>query len=170
MDRVGKTKKIYTCCNLALKPLLEFFNQIKRKRNEWPRIAACEDILQWLFGTWLDLSDLSTDREPKTRNSNIAYFRVSVLISLFSILRLSTFEQKELMSLENFCFVFTYNLLLWRSIVACNIVSSHKCFTYTNQTFCTMSFNRRLIKFFGGNILKQRGHVCFISAWTSRGF
>ena len=57
------------------------------------------------------------------------------------------------MSLENFRFVFTYNLLLWRSIVTfnrCNIVSSHKCLTYTNQTFCTMSFNRKLIKFFGG--------------------
>ena len=33
-DRVGKTKKIYTCCNLALKPLLEFLNQLKCKRNE----------------------------------------------------------------------------------------------------------------------------------------
>ena len=33
-DRVGKTKKIYTCCNLALKPLVEFLNQIKCKRNE----------------------------------------------------------------------------------------------------------------------------------------
>ena len=43
----------------------------------------------------------------------------------------------------------------------CNIVSSHKCVTYTNQTFCTMSFNRKLIKFFGGNILKLRGHVFF---------
>ena len=46
-------------------------------------------------------------------------------------------------------------LLLWRSIVTCNrcklnIVSSHKCLTYTNQTFCTMSFNRKLIKVFGG--------------------
>ena len=31
------------------------------------------------FGTWFDLSDLSTDYEPKTRNSNIAFFRISVL-------------------------------------------------------------------------------------------
>ena len=62
------------------------------------------------------------------------------------------------------CFVFTYNLLLWRSIVTCNrcsIVSSDKCLTYTYQTFCTMSFNRTLIKFFGWNIWKLRGHVCF---------
>ena len=29
------------------------------------RSAAGEDILQGLFGTWLDLSDLSTDREKK---------------------------------------------------------------------------------------------------------
>ena len=74
------------------------------------------------------------------------------------------FEAKELMSLENFCFVFTYNLFLWRSIVTCNrcnIVSSHKCLTYSNKTFCTMSFNRKLIKFFGRNISKLRGHVCF---------
>ena len=52
----------------------------------------------------------------------------------------------------------------------CNILTSHKCLTYTNQTFCMMSFNRKLIKFFGGNISKLRGHVCFIFAWTSRGF
>ena len=30
----AKPKKIYTCCNLALKPLLEFLNQIKCNRNE----------------------------------------------------------------------------------------------------------------------------------------
>ena len=70
-----------------------------------------------------------------------------------TILRLSTFEAKKLMSLENFCFVDTYNLLLWRLIVTCNrrnIVSSHKCLTYTNQIFFTMSFNRKLIKFSWG--------------------
>ena len=100
------------------------------------RSAAGEDILQRLFGTWLDLSDLSTDREKKAFTS--------------TTLRLSTFEAKELMSLENFCFVFTYNLLLCRSIVTCNwcnIVFS-QLLTYTNQTFCTMSFNRKLVKFF----------------------
>ena len=71
-----------------------------------PRSAAGEDILQEFFGTLLDLSDLSTDREKKAFTS--------------STLRLSTFE-----ALENFCF----NLLLWRSIVTCNwcnIVFSHK--------------------------------------------
>ena len=101
------------------------------------RSAGGEDILQGLFGTWLDLSDLSTDREKKAFTS--------------TTLRLSTFETKELMSLENFCFVFTYNLLLWRSIVTCNrcnIVSSHKCLTRINQSFCTMSFNRKLRKYF----------------------
>ena len=105
------------------------------------RSAAGEDILQGLFGTWLDLSDLSTDREKKAFTS--------------TTLRLSTFEAKELMSLENFCFVFTYNFLLWRSIVTCNwcnIVFS-QLLTYTNQTFCTMSFNRKLVKFFGGKYL-----------------
>ena len=45
---------------------------------------ASEDNLQGLFGNWLDLSDLSTDREPKTRNSNIASFWVSVITFLFS--------------------------------------------------------------------------------------
>ena len=56
-----------------------------------------------------------------------------------------------------FLLSFTYNLPLWRSIVTCNrcnIVSSHKCLTYTNQTFCTMSFNRKLIKF-GGKIFRN---------------
>ena len=57
---------------------------------KWPRIAAGEDILQWFFGTWLDLSDLSTDREPKARTVTLLplgprAFRVSVLISLFSL-------------------------------------------------------------------------------------
>ena len=41
--------------------------------------SAGEDILHCLFGTCLDLSDLSTDHEPKARNSNIASFRISVL-------------------------------------------------------------------------------------------
>ena len=41
--------------------------------------SAGEDILQCLFATWLDLSDLSTDHEPKARDRNIAFFRISVL-------------------------------------------------------------------------------------------
>ena len=76
------------------------------------------------------------------------------------------------MSLENICFVFTYNLPLWRSIETCNrcnIVFSHKFLTYTNQTFCTMSCNRKLIKFFWGNTSKLRSHV-LIFAWSSRRF
>ena len=48
----------------------------------------------------------------------------------------------------------------------CNIVFSHKCLTYTNQTFYTMNFNRKLIKFFEGNISKLRGHVCSQVAQT----
>ena len=78
------------------------------------------------------------------------------------------------MSLENFCFVFTYNLLLWRLIVTCNrcnIVSSHKCLSYTNQNFCKMSFNRKLIKFFWGGIFRNwEAMFVLIFAWTSRGF
>ena len=84
---------------------------------KWPKSSAGENILQCLFRTWLDLSDLFTDREPTARNSNIASFRSSVLTSLFSllsfhspftstILRLSTFEAKEFMSLKKFCFVY----------------------------------------------------------------
>ena len=148
---------------------------MKCKRNEAPRSAAGEDILQWLFGTWLDLSDLSTDREPKARNSNIATFRVSVLISLFSfksfhspftstILRLSTFEAKELMSLENFCFVFTYNLLLLRSIVTfnrCNLTLSPLINVWRTLTFCTVNFNRKLIKFFWGNNFETKRSCLF---------
>ena len=50
----------------------------------------------------------------------IFYFFVKFPFTIYFDLRLFTFEAKELMSLENFCFVFTYNLLLWRSIVTCN--------------------------------------------------
>ena len=32
-NMIESTKKDYTACNLALKPLLEFLNQIKCKRN-----------------------------------------------------------------------------------------------------------------------------------------
>ena len=45
----------------------------------------------------------------------------------------------------------------------CNIVSSHEFFTYFGQTFCTISFNRKLIQvnFLVGNISKLRGHFFF---------
>ena len=68
---------------------------------------------------------------------------------------------------------FWYNLLFWRSILTCNrcnIVSSLKCLTYTNQTFCTMSFNRKSIKFFGGIFRNWEAMFVLIFAWTSRGF
>ena len=125
------------------------------------------------LGSIFQIFPLTVNQRPETVTLlplGLVYLFLCFLFKSFhspftsTILRLSTFEAKELMSLENFCFVFTYNLLLWRSIVTCNrcnIVSSHKCLTYTNQTFCTMSFNRKLIKFFGGNISKLRGHVCF---------
>ena len=134
------------------------------------------------LGSIFQIFPLTVNQRPETVTLlplGLVYLFLCFLFKSFhspftsTILRLSTFEAKKLMSLENFSFVFTYNLLLWRSIVTCNrcnIVSSHKCLTYTNQTFCTMSFNRKLIKVFGGNISKQRGHVCFIFAWTSRGF
>ena len=74
-------KKNYTACNLALKPFLEFL-----KSNQMIVFtSAGEDNLHCLFGTWLDVSYLSTGREPKARNGNIASFRVNVLTSLFSL-------------------------------------------------------------------------------------
>ena len=48
----------------------------------------------------------------------------------------------------------------------CNVFSPHKCWTYTNKTFCTLSFNRKLIKFCSGNNSKLRGPFCLIFAWT----
>ena len=81
-NRFGK--KNYTFCNFALKPLLEFLNQIKCKGNKVTEELRGEDILQCLFRTWFDLSHLSTDREPKARNSDIASLRDSVLSSLYS--------------------------------------------------------------------------------------
>ena len=71
----AKQKKNYTPCYLVKSNIRE----IKCLRS-----SASEDNPQCLFGNWLDLSDLSTDREPKARNSNIASFWVSVLTSLFS--------------------------------------------------------------------------------------
>ena len=68
--------------NLARKPLLEFLKS--NSKIKCPRNSASEDNLQCLFGTWLDLSDLSSDSEPKSTDSNMASFRVSVLSSLFS--------------------------------------------------------------------------------------
>ena len=135
------------------------------------------------IGSIFQIFPLTVNQRPETATllpSELVYLlfcflsKVSTqhLLRLFNVCLLLK-RAKELKSLENFCFVFTYNLLFWRSIVTCtrcNIVSSHKCLTYTNQTFCTMSFNRKLIKFFGWNISKLRGHVCLIFAWTSRGF
>ena len=163
-DRVGKTTTTnYTPCNLVLKPLLELLklNQMLEK-IKWPRSSASEDNLQCLFGNWLDLSDLSTDREPKARNSNIQLPSGLVYLLLCFLSKVSTHHLLRL-----------FNLLLWRSIVTCNrcnIVSSHKCLTYTNQTFCTMSFNRKLIKFFGGIFRKWEAMFVLIFAWTLRGF
>ena len=46
----------------------------------------------------------------------------------------------------------------------CNIVFSHKCLTYTNQTFLHSELQQKVNKVFffggGGNISKLRGHVC----------
>ena len=67
-----------------------------------------------------------------------------------------------------FCFYIQFTLIV--TCTRCNIISSHKCLIYTNQTFCTMSFNRKLINFCGRNISKLKGHFCSIFAWTSRGF
>ena len=114
------------------------------------------------LGSIFQIFPLTVNQRPETVTLlplGLVYLFLCFLFKSFhspftsTILRLSTFEAKELMSLENFCFVFTYNLLLWRSIVTCNrcnIVSSHKCLTYANQTFCTMSFNGKFIKFLGG--------------------
>ena len=92
------------------------------------------------------------------------FFVKSPFIIYFDYFTFVYFWSERIDVFGKFLLRFTYNLLLWRSIVTCNrcnIVSSHKCLTYTNQTFCTMSFNRKLIKFFGWNISKLRGHVCF---------
>ena len=69
------------------------------------------------------------------------------------------------------CFYVQFTLM--EIVVTCNrcsIVSSHKCLTYTNQTFCTMSFNRKLIKFFEGIFRNWEAMFVLIFAWTSRGF
>ena len=77
---------------------------------------------------------------------------------------------KFLLCLWTFIIQFTLmEIYSFRSVTCnrCNVFSPHKCWTYTNQTFCTLSFNRKLIKFCSGNISKLRGPFCFIFAWTS---
>ena len=119
------------------------------------------------IGSIFQIFPLTVNQRPETATllpSGLVYLLLYFLSKVSTHHSLSTFEAKELMSLENFCFVFISNLLFWRSIVTCNrcnIVFSYKCLTYTNQTFCPMSFNRKSIKFFGRNISKLRGHVCF---------
>ena len=58
-----------------------------------------------------------------------------------------------------FCFYIQFTLIV--TCTRCNIISSHKCLIYTNQTFCTMSFNRKLINFCGTNISKLKGPFLF---------
>ena len=123
------------------------------------------------IGLFFQIFPLTVNQRPETAallSSGLVYLVLYFLskVSTPHLLRLLTFvyfwsERIDLFG--KFLLSFTYNLLLWRSIVTCNrcnIVSSHKCLTYTNQTFCAMSFNRKLIKF-GGNISKLRAHVCF---------
>ena len=77
---------------------------------------------------------------------------------------------KFLLCLWTFIIQFTLmEIYSFRSVTCnrCNVFSPHKCWTYTNQTFCTLSFNRKLIKFCSGNISKLRGPFCFIFASTS---
>ena len=124
------------------------------------------------IGSIFQIFPLTVNQRPETATllpSGLVYLLLCFLskVSTHHLLRL--FNVCLLLKRKNWCLwkisaLFLYNLLLWRSIVTCNrcsIVSSHKCLTYSNQTFCTMSFNRMLIKFFGWNISKLRGHVSF---------
>ena len=113
------------------------------------------------IGSIFQIFPLTVNQRPETATllpSGLVYLllcflsKVSThhLLRLFNVCLLLKRKNWCLWNL-NFCFVFTYNLLLWRSKVncnRCNIVPSHKCLTYSNQTFCTMSFSRKLIKFF----------------------
>ena len=125
------------------------------------------------IGSIFQIFPLTVNQRPETATllpSGLVYLLLCFLskVSTHHLLRL--FNVYLLLKRKNWCLwkisaLFLYSLLLWRSIVTCNrcsIVSSHKSLTYTNQTCCTMSFNRKLIKFFGGNISKLRSHVCFI--------
>ena len=92
--------------------------------------SAGEDILHSGLVSIFQIFPLTMNQRLETATllpSGLVYF--TSLISLLSfhspftstILRLFTFEAKELMSLENFCSVFTYKLLLWRSIVISDV-------------------------------------------------
>ena len=131
MVELAKQKKNYSCCNLALKPLLEFLIKwnVREMKPRWaPPVktffSGCSGL-----GSIFQIFPLTVNQRPETVTLlplGLVYLFLCFLFKSFhspftsTILRLSTFEAKELMSLENFCFVFTYNLLLWRSIVTCN--------------------------------------------------
>jgi len=128
----AKQKKIYTCCNLALKPLLEFLNQIKCKRNE-----VTEEHRRWRHSSVV-VRDLArsfrsfhwpwTNQRPETVTLlplGLVYLFLCFLckVSIHHLLRL--FYVCLLLKRKNWCLwkisasFFTYNLLLWRSIVTC---------------------------------------------------
>ena len=114
------------------------------------------------IGSIFQIFPLTMNQRPETATllpSGLVYLLLCFLSKVSTDYFLRLFNVCLLLKQKNWSlwkistlFLLTYNLLLWRPIVICNrcnVVSSHKCLTYTNQTSCTMSFNRKLIKIFG---------------------
>ena len=124
------------------------------------------------------MSSATCTRVNIVKGQSVSKNYFSLCKNIVHLLRL--FNICLLLKRKNWClwkisalFLHTIYSLWWRSIVTCNrcnIVSSHKCLTYTNQTLCTMSFNRKLIKLFGGILQNWEAMFVLIFAWTSRRF
>ena len=123
-----------------------------------------EDLRRWrlssvFVGPIFQIFPLTVNQRPDTITllpSGLVYLLLCFLceVSIHNLLRL--FYVCPLLKRKNWCLwkisaSFSHTIYSWRSIVTCNrcsIVSSHKCLTRTNQTFCTISFNRKLRKYF----------------------
>ena len=134
------------------------------------------------IGSIFQIFPLTVNQRPETATllpSGLVYLLLCFLskVSTHHLLRL--FNVCLLLKRKNWCLwkisavfflriIYSYGGLV--TCNRCNIVSSHNCLTYTNQTFCTMTFNRKLIKFFGGIFRNREAMFVLIFAWTSRGF
>ena len=112
------------------------------------------------LGSIFQIFPLTVNQRPETVTLlplGLVYLFLCFLckVSIHHLLRL--FYVCLLLKRKNWC-LWKISALFLRTIysygrsIVTGVVSSHKCLTYTNQTFCTMSFNRKLIKFLGGNI------------------
>ena len=125
------------------------------------------------LGSIFQIFPLTVNQRPETATlptSRVVYLLLCFLckVSIHHLLRL--FYDCLLLKWKNWCllkisasFSHTINSYEDRYWLVTGVPLSPLINVWPTLTkhFCTMSFNRKLIKFFGGNISKLRGHVCF---------